>query len=148
MADGKQVIGRFLGRWKPADRSLLAKLGELRGPAGQHLVRIALVADIPQQPIRAGGIGAEVVDVMKGDGQLDDAQVGGQMPAVLETASKMTSRISAAKSVNSGMRKLAQVGGPDRFKQGHHQTSEPFPPTGGSNFPKSYSGHPRSGIRA
>ena len=40
------------------------------------------MADVKEQPIRPVGIGAKVVDVMQGDGELDHAEVGGQVPAV------------------------------------------------------------------
>jgi hypothetical protein len=40
------------------------------------------VADVPQQPVRAGGVGAEVVNVVQGEGELNDAEVGRQVPAV------------------------------------------------------------------
>ena len=61
---------------------LLAQQFEIVRPAGQHFVRIALMPDVKQQPVRAGGIGAKIIDVMQGDGQLDHAEIGGQMPAV------------------------------------------------------------------
>ncbi len=43
-------------------------------PAGQHLVRIGLVADVPHQPIVGGRI-----DVVQGDRQLDGAEAGGEV---------------------------------------------------------------------
>ena len=46
-------------------------------------MRVALVADIEQQAVGAGGVGAEVVDVMECEGELDDAEVGGEVAAVL-----------------------------------------------------------------
>ena len=55
VADGEQVVGRFVRRREPADRALLAQPVELRRAAGEHLVRVALVPDVEQQPVRAAG---------------------------------------------------------------------------------------------
>lgn len=46
-------------------------------PAGQQLVRVTLVADVPKQPI----VG-EIKHPVQGDGQLGDAQIAGQVAAV------------------------------------------------------------------
>ena len=46
--------------------------------AGEELVRIGLMADVPDQPVVRG-----VEDVVQGDGELDDAEAGAQMPAGL-----------------------------------------------------------------
>ena len=49
----------------------------MRGaPAGQDLVRVGLVADVPDQPVVR-----RVEDVVQGHGQLDHAQPGAEMPA-------------------------------------------------------------------
>ena len=45
-------------------------------------MRITLVPDIPQEPIRTLRVRAEVIDVMKRNRQLNHAQVRGQMPAI------------------------------------------------------------------
>ena len=45
-------------------------------PAGQDLVRVGLVADVPDQPVVR-----RVEDVVQGHGQLDHAQPGAEMPA-------------------------------------------------------------------
>ena len=45
-------------------------------PAGQDLVRIGLVADVPDQPVVR-----RVEDVVQGHGELDHAQAGAEMPA-------------------------------------------------------------------
>ena len=47
-------------------------------PAGEHLVRIRLVADVPDQ-----SIARRVVDVVQRDGQLDRAETGREMAAHL-----------------------------------------------------------------
>ena len=45
-------------------------------PPGQDLVRIGLVADVPDQPVAR-----RVEDVVERDGQLDDAEPGAEMAA-------------------------------------------------------------------
>ena len=47
-------------------------------PAGQELVRIALVADVEQEVVAR-----EIEDVVQRDGQLDDAEIGREMAAAL-----------------------------------------------------------------
>jgi hypothetical protein len=47
-------------------------------PAGEHLVRVGLVADVPDQPVLR-----RVEDVVQGDGQFHRAEVGGEMAAGL-----------------------------------------------------------------
>src|SRR5690606_1625817 len=49
--------------------------------AGQNLVRIGLMPDIPDQTVFRG-----VIDVVQGDGQLDYAESGAEMPAGLADA--------------------------------------------------------------
>ncbi len=80
--DGKKIVWGFLGRREPAHGPFLAEPVELARPAGQELVRIGLVSDVKEQAVGAGGVGAEVVNIMQGEGQLDDAEIGSQVPAV------------------------------------------------------------------
>ena len=49
---------------------------QLIAPPGEHLVRVGLVADVPDEPI----VG-RVEDVVQGDGELDRAKAGGEVPA-------------------------------------------------------------------
>ena len=46
--------------------------------AGEDFVRIALMADIPNQMVFG-----RVIHIVQGDGQLDRAQIAGEMPAGL-----------------------------------------------------------------
>ena len=55
---------------------LLAQRADAVAAAGQDLVRIGLVADVPDQPVVR-----RVEDVVQRDGQLDDAEPGAQMAA-------------------------------------------------------------------
>src|SRR5581483_3524612 len=48
----------------------------LSPPPGQNLVRVGLMPDIPDQPVLRG-----VEHIVDGDGQLDDAEPGAEMPA-------------------------------------------------------------------
>ena len=61
---------------KGARPSVLLDGVQLLAPAGEHLVRIGLVAHVPHQAVVR-----RVEDIMQGDGQLDRAQAGGEMAA-------------------------------------------------------------------
>ena len=67
-----------LRRGKPEMPPFMRRLRHAFAPAGQNLVRVGLVADIPHQPVARG-----VEHVVQRDGQLDRAEVGGQMAAGL-----------------------------------------------------------------
>ena len=80
MADGEQVVvglGRFGEAGHPAP---LAQLAQQAQPSGDELVRVALVADVEQQPVL---LGPEVENVVQGEGEFDDAEVGCEVPAGL-----------------------------------------------------------------
>ena len=53
----------------------LANLADTVPAAGQNLVRIRLMADIPDQPV-----GWRVVDVVQCHSQLNDTQAGAEVP--------------------------------------------------------------------
>ena len=59
-----------------ADPALAAQPVELAGPAGEHLVDVGLVAGVPDDPVARGVEGA-----VDGQGQLDHAEVGAEVPA-------------------------------------------------------------------
>ena len=62
-------------RVKPLSPALLPQRGEPVAPTGEDLVRIGLVADVPEDLVRG-----RVEDVVEGQRQLDGAQVGRQVP--------------------------------------------------------------------
>ena len=61
---------------KPDSPPPWRKRADAVAPAGQDLVRIGLMADVPDQPVAR-----RVEDVVQRDGQLDDAKAGAEMPA-------------------------------------------------------------------
>ena len=67
------ALGALGEAGKPA---ALAQRADAIAPPGQNLVRIGLMADIPDQPVAR-----RVEDVVQRHGQLDDAEPGAQMPA-------------------------------------------------------------------
>ena len=72
--NGSYSLSRALGEaGKPA---FLAQRADAVAAAGQDLVRIGLVADIPDQPVVR-----RVEDVVQRDRQLDDAEAGAEMAA-------------------------------------------------------------------
>ena len=73
----KGIVRTFLPLGKAAHPPVGSQGREKSNPAGQQLMGITLVAHVPDDFI----LGA-VEDVMKGQGQLHDAQIRGQMAAV------------------------------------------------------------------
>ena len=61
---------------KPDKPAALAQGTDAVAPAGQDLVRIGLMADIPDQPVVR-----RVEHVVQRDGELDDAKAGAEMAA-------------------------------------------------------------------
>ena len=78
MTGSKSVIEAFIAFGKAGDAVRHAQPAHRRAPAGQYLVRIGLVTDIPHQLVFR-----RVVDVMQRDGQLHRAEIGREMPAGL-----------------------------------------------------------------
>ncbi len=76
VAYGEEVVRALAGLREPCHAAALAKLWQQVHAASEHLVRIALVTDIEEQPVVR-----EVEDVVHRDGQLDDPEVGGEMAA-------------------------------------------------------------------
>ena len=69
MADTERVVFGFFALRERRDAVLLLDRMDAVAAAGQDLVRIALVADIPDQ-----AVAGRVVQVVQGDGELDDAE--------------------------------------------------------------------------
>ena len=63
---------------KPDKPAALADGADAVAPAGENLVRISLVADVPDQPV-----GRRVEDMVQRDGQFDHAEPGAEMAAGL-----------------------------------------------------------------
>src|SRR5215468_1513878 len=60
---------------KAGETAALAESPDLVPPGGQDLVRIGLMADIPDQPVAR-----RVEEIMERDGKLDDAEPCPKMP--------------------------------------------------------------------
>jgi len=76
MADGELVVGAFVGVGKTADAVAGAELGEEVLAAGDDLVGVALVADIPEKFILF-----EVENIVHRQCQFDDTEIAGEMTA-------------------------------------------------------------------
>ena len=76
MADAERVVLAFGARRKRREPALLLDGVQLLAPAGQHLVRIGLVAHVPDEPVMGC-----VKDVVQRDSQLDGAQSSGEVTA-------------------------------------------------------------------
>ena len=76
---GAERVVFALGALGEAGQAVLgAQRADAVAPAGQDLVRIGLVADVPDQPVVR-----RVEDVVERDRQLDDAEPGAEMAAGL-----------------------------------------------------------------
>ena len=78
MARSHDVVLGLLDRAERRQPAVLADRVETVAPAGQHLVRIGLVADVPEDLV-AG----RVEQAVQRDGQLAGAQVGSEVAADL-----------------------------------------------------------------
>ncbi len=78
MADPESVVDALRSSREGRQTSLVLDRLELVAASGQDLVRIGLVADVPEQPVMR-----RVEHVVKRDRQLDRAQTGREMPAAL-----------------------------------------------------------------
>ena len=72
-----EVEGALLRIGEAREAALLAVGVEDAGAAGEQLVRIRLVAHVPQD-----AVGGEIEGPVQGDAQLDGAEVARQVPAV------------------------------------------------------------------
>ena len=77
VAHREQVVHGLAGVRKSRGVRVAGGIGERGGAAGEHLVRIGLVRDVEEDPIAWG-----LEDPVKGHGELDDAQVGADVPAL------------------------------------------------------------------
>ena len=81
MADAEGVVLALAAPWEGGQAVLLAQTAHALATTGEDLVRVGLVADVPHQAVIGG-----VEDVMQGDGQLDHAEAGTEVPAALANA--------------------------------------------------------------
>ena len=76
MRGAERVVFAFGALGEAGQAAALPQRADAVAPAGQDLVRIGLVADVPDQPV-----GRRVEDVVQRDGELDDAKPGAEMAA-------------------------------------------------------------------
>ena len=74
MADAEGVVFAFATLGKAGEAVAHAQPAHPLAATGEDLVRIALVADVPDQPVIGG-----VEDTMQGQGQLDRTEIGREM---------------------------------------------------------------------
>src|SRR5690606_38812701 len=80
-ADAKGVVLAFAASREGGKTVLLAQAGHLFATPGEDLVRIGLMANVPDQTVVR-----RIEDVMQCDGQLDDAEARAEVPAGLADA--------------------------------------------------------------
>ena len=76
MRRAEAVVFAFRALGEARQAAALTQRPDAVAPAGQDLVRIGLMADVPDQPVVR-----RVEHVVQRDGQLDDAEAGAEMPA-------------------------------------------------------------------
>ncbi len=97
MADAEGVVFAFGTARKPGNAAGLAQPGHRRATAGEDLVHVALMADIPDDAIRR-----RVEHIVQGQGQFHRAQIRGEMAAGL--------RDRADQEVAQFLRQPGQIG--------------------------------------
>ena len=75
VTDAEGVVLALAAGRKGREAAVLLDGVQQLAPAGEHLVRIRLVADVPHQPV----VG-RIENVMQRHGQLDRSQTGGEVP--------------------------------------------------------------------
>lgn len=70
MADGEDVVGAFFGRGIAGEAAIRADSVEAGKAAGEQLMRIGLMASIPDEIVQR-----RIEDVMEGDSELDRSEV-------------------------------------------------------------------------
>ena len=75
MGRAERVVLALGALGEAGEAAALAQGADAIAPAGQDLVRVGLVADVPDNPIAR-----RVEHVMQGDGELDDTQARTEMP--------------------------------------------------------------------
>ena len=78
MADAEGVVVTFAALGEARDAAVAAQPGHAFAPAGEDLVCVGLVADVPHQTVARG-----VIDVVQGQRQLDSPEVGREVAAGL-----------------------------------------------------------------
>ena len=76
MRGAERVVFALGALGETGQAAALAQGADAVAPAGQDLVRIGLMADVPDQPVVR-----RVEDVMQRDRQFDDAEAGAEMTA-------------------------------------------------------------------
>ena len=105
MRGAEGVVLALVAARKAGDAAELAQRGHALAPAGQDLVRIGLVAHVPDQPVVR-----RVEDVMQRDRELDRAEVRRQMAAGLRHAledelAQLDGELLAARYATAGARR-------------------------------------------
>ena len=105
MGGAEGVVLALVAAREAGDAAELAQRAHALAPAGQDLVRIGLVADVPDDPVAR-----RVEHVVQRDRQLDRAEVGRQVAAGLGDALQHELAQLRGQQLEFGAREPAQVG--------------------------------------
>ena len=119
MAVLDEVVGAFLPARIARHAPVFAKAAEPFHAAGDELVDIGLVADVPDDPVVRA-----VEGPVQGDGQLDHSEVGAEMATGPRDLVNQKLADLLAEFDQLGIVQLAQIGGPPDSgeKRSHNRT--------------------------
>ncbi len=106
MAGADHVVGRLLAAGEAGEAAVLADGTEPLAPAGEQLVGVALVADVPDDAV-AGALQHAV----QGQSELHGAQAGGEVTAGLAHAGEYRLADLVGEQGQFLLGELAEVGG-------------------------------------
>ncbi len=105
MRGAERVVFALRALGEAGEPAALAQRADAVAPAGQDLVRIGLVADVPDQPVAR-----RVEDIMQRHGEFDDAEPGAQMAAGDRNRADRLGAQFVGERAQVACRQLAQVG--------------------------------------
>ena len=104
MGGAKRIEFAFAALGESVEPARLANGADFVPPPGQNLMRIGLMADIPNKTV----VG-RIENVMQGDGQLDHAETGAKMAAGFRNRVNRLRAQLAAKQFNLFGRQLFEI---------------------------------------
>ena len=110
MGGSERVVFAFRALGETAQASALPQRSDPLAPTGQDLVRVGLVADVPDD-----AVGRRVENVMQRDRQFDHAEPGAEMTARHRDRADRFGAQFVGELSEIALFQLAQIGGRSRF---------------------------------
>lgn len=106
MPDGEDIVWAFFRSGITGEATIRADSVEAGKAPGEELVRISLMASVPDEIVSGG-----IEDIVEGDGQLDSSEVGGEVAAGMRYVLDKEVTQLIAELRERFARESAQVGG-------------------------------------